>query len=112
MDVASELMTDRLRLREFRDDDLDVLAAMVGDDEQAAFYPRPKTRAEAAAWIRRNLGLYATHGFGSWLIEALRGLPPTPRRKTRTGQRGERTAWQVYRDRNGADFVALTTRPP
>ena len=73
MDVASESMTDRLRLREFRDDDLDVLAAMVGDDEQAAFYPRPKARAEAAAWIRRNLGLYATHGFGSWLIEALPG---------------------------------------
>jgi RimJ/RimL family protein N-acetyltransferase len=73
VDVASELMTDRLRLREFRDDDLDVLAAMVGDDEQAAFYPRPKTRAEAAVWIRRNLELYATHGFGTWLIEALPG---------------------------------------
>jgi RimJ/RimL family protein N-acetyltransferase len=64
------LMTDRLKLREFRDDDLDVLAAMVGDDEQMTFYPRPKTRDEAAAWIRRNLELYATHGFGTWLIEA------------------------------------------
>ena len=66
-------MTDRLRLREFRDDDLDVLAAMVGDAEQMTFYPRPKTRVQAAAWIRRNLGLYATHGFGTWLIEALPG---------------------------------------
>ena len=70
MDIA-ELMSHRLRLREFRDDDLDVLAAMVGDDEQMTFYPRPKTRDEAAAWIRRNLELYATHGFGTRVIEAL-----------------------------------------
>jgi len=70
-DLASEpIMSDRLRLREFRDDDLDVLAAMVGDDEQMTFYPRPKTREEAAAWIRLNTGLYATRGFGTWLIEA------------------------------------------
>lgn len=73
MDIASESISDRLRLREFRDDDLDVLAAMVGDAEQMTFYPRPKTRDEAAAWISRNLELYATHGFGTWLIEALPG---------------------------------------
>ena len=36
-----------LRLREFRDSDLDILASMVGDAEQMRFYPRPKTRAEA-----------------------------------------------------------------
>jgi RimJ/RimL family protein N-acetyltransferase len=70
--VASEpIISERLRLRRFRDDDLDVLAAMVGDDEQMTFYPRPKTRDEAAAWIRRNTSLYATHGYGTWLIEAL-----------------------------------------
>jgi RimJ/RimL family protein N-acetyltransferase len=65
-------MSDRLRLREFRENDLDVLATMVADPEQMKFYPRPKTRAEASAWIRRNLALYEEHGFGFWLIE----LPP------------------------------------
>jgi RimJ/RimL family protein N-acetyltransferase len=64
-------MSERLRLREFRDSDLDVLAAMVGDDEQTTFYPRPKSRDEAAAWIGRNRTLYATHGFGTWLVELL-----------------------------------------
>ena len=63
------LTSQRLRLREFRDDDLDVLAAMVGDDAQMTFYPRPKSRDEAAAWIRLNRELYATRGFGTWLIE-------------------------------------------
>jgi RimJ/RimL family protein N-acetyltransferase len=72
--VASEpIVSDRLRLREFRDDDLEPLAAMVGDEEQMTFYPRPKTRDEAAAWISLNTGLYATRGFGTWLIEAVPG---------------------------------------
>ena len=35
------------------------------------FYPRPKTRDEAAAWLSRTLGHYQEHGFGFWLIEAL-----------------------------------------
>ena len=40
-------MSKRLRLREFRDSDLDVLSEIVGDDEQMTFYPRRKTRDEA-----------------------------------------------------------------
>lgn len=31
---------------------------MVGDEEQMTFYPRPKTRGEAFAWIDRNHALY------------------------------------------------------
>lgn len=60
----------RLRLREFRRDDLDVLAAMVADEEQMTFYRRPKTRDEAAAWIGLNIELYEARGFGIWLVEA------------------------------------------
>ena len=66
-------MSERLRLREFRDSDLDALAAMVADAEQMTFYPRPKTRDEASAWIRRNRAHCETHGFGTWLIELLPG---------------------------------------
>jgi RimJ/RimL family protein N-acetyltransferase len=65
------LETARLRLREFRRDDLDELAAMVADRDQMTFYPRPKTRAEAAAWIGWNLALYEQCGFGFWRIESL-----------------------------------------
>ena len=65
------LETRRLKLREFGRDDLEELAAMVGDEDQMTFYPRPKTRDEAAEWIGRNLALYKEYGFGFWLIEAL-----------------------------------------
>jgi RimJ/RimL family protein N-acetyltransferase len=59
---------------------------MVADEEQMAFYPRPKTREEAAAWIERNRGLYERCGFGTWLIAARRssdflgycGIRPLP----------------------------------
>ena len=62
--------TSRLRLREFRVSDLETLAAMVADDEQMRFYPRPKTKDEASAWIDRNLTLYEEAGFGFWLMES------------------------------------------
>jgi RimJ/RimL family protein N-acetyltransferase len=63
--------TERLRLREFSERDLDELAAMVADEEQMRFYPRTKTRDEAAAWISRNLALYKECGFGLWHIASL-----------------------------------------
>jgi RimJ/RimL family protein N-acetyltransferase len=63
------LETERLKLREFAQDDLDELAAMVGDEEQMTFYPRPKTRSEASAWINRNRALYKEYGFGFWCLE-------------------------------------------
>jgi RimJ/RimL family protein N-acetyltransferase len=62
--------TKRLKLREFSSADLDELAAMVSDETQMRFYPRPKARDEASAWIGRNLALYEEHGFGFWFIEA------------------------------------------
>ena len=68
--MADALETRRLRLRPFTRSDLDPLADMVADPEQMAFYPRPRTRAEASAWIDRNLDLYDRLGFGFWLIEA------------------------------------------
>ena len=65
------LETQRLRLREFGHADLDDLAALVADADQMRFYPRPRTREEASAWISRNRSLYDEHGFGFWLVESL-----------------------------------------
>jgi RimJ/RimL family protein N-acetyltransferase len=57
------LETERLKLREFSQDDLDDPAAMVADEDQMRFYPRPKTRDEASAWSSRNLALYKFETF-------------------------------------------------
>ena len=71
--VSPTVETPRLRLREFAAGDLDELAAMVADEDQMRFYPRVRTRDEAAAWLQRNLALYEEHGYGFWLIESRAG---------------------------------------
>jgi RimJ/RimL family protein N-acetyltransferase len=108
-------MNGRLRLREFRESDLDALAAMVGDPEQMTFYPRAKTRAEASARIRRNRSLYQEHGFAFWLIELL------PRRSFAgycgirplefDGVSGVEMAWNVHKRfwRQGVATQAATS---
>lgn len=50
------------------DADLDDMAELLGDQQVMSYYPRPKTRPEARAWIEWNKQLYRDHGFGLWLI--------------------------------------------
>ena len=45
----------RLRFREMQLDDLDQMAALLGDPEVMDFYPHPKSRDEAAAWSGQHL---------------------------------------------------------
>lgn len=69
--MTTILETARMRLREYRQDDLDELAAMFADEETMRFYPRPKTRDEALAWIEWNVRLYSEEGFGLWVMESV-----------------------------------------
>jgi RimJ/RimL family protein N-acetyltransferase len=64
--------TPRLTLREMADADLDDIAALLGDEDVMRYYPRPKTRDEARAWIALNQRRYHDHGFGLWIMN-LRG---------------------------------------
>jgi RimJ/RimL family protein N-acetyltransferase len=66
--------TARLMFRDMTPDDLDDMAALLGDPEVMTYYPRPKTRQEAAHWISWNRGLYRTHGFGLWLLSTADGV--------------------------------------
>jgi RimJ/RimL family protein N-acetyltransferase len=62
------LLTPRLALREMTRDDLDFVAAMLGDPEVMRYYPSVCSRAEAAAWIDRQRERYARVGYGRWLV--------------------------------------------
>lgn len=62
--------TERLTFAEMTVDDLDDMAAMLGDPLVMRYYPRPKTRSEALDWIRWNEGLYRGHGFGLWVLRS------------------------------------------
>jgi RimJ/RimL family protein N-acetyltransferase len=62
------LTTGRLIMRELTGADLDDMAALLGDEQVMRYYPRPKTRDEARAWIEWNQWLYREHGFGLWAV--------------------------------------------
>jgi RimJ/RimL family protein N-acetyltransferase len=49
-------------------DDLDDMAALLGDPEVMTYYDHPKSRDEALAWIEWNRGLYRDRGFGLWIV--------------------------------------------
>jgi RimJ/RimL family protein N-acetyltransferase len=64
-----ELVTERLILRSWRDDDLDAFAAMNADPRVAEFFPKTDTRAESQETLLRVRAHFATHGFGLWAVE-------------------------------------------
>ncbi|MFK4804683.1 GNAT family N-acetyltransferase [Microbacterium sp. ZW CA_36] len=65
--------TARLRFRQMTPADLDAMAGLLGDPDVMRFYPAPKTREQAAAWIAWNQRNYAEHGYGLWIIETHAG---------------------------------------
>src|SRR5258706_5625767 len=73
------LETPRLLLRELVADDLDFMAAMLGDAEVMRFFPQTEDRAGAAAHIQRQLERYAAWGYGPWLVVAKQTSQPVGR---------------------------------
>ncbi|MFS2087208.1 GNAT family N-acetyltransferase [Paenarthrobacter nicotinovorans] len=63
------LPTKRLRFREMTPADIDGMSSLLGDPHVMTYYPAPKTREEAAAWIDWNRANYAHHGYGLWIVE-------------------------------------------
>lgn len=64
-----ELETQRLRLRGWRDTDLDPLAEMCADPLVMRFFPSMLSRDECAAAIARCRIHLVRHGFGFWALE-------------------------------------------
>jgi len=64
------LQTDRLILREWRDEDLAPFAALNADERVAAFLPGTLTREESDAMAARIREHFARRGFGLWVVEA------------------------------------------
>ena len=60
--------TLRLAFSEMTPNDLHDIAALLGDPQVMRYYPHPKSRLEASAWIAWNQRLYRDHGVGLWLL--------------------------------------------
>ncbi len=69
MRTGFRLETERLLLRPYEMDDLDDIAAILGDAETMRYYPAPFSRAKSREWIESNLARYRDDGHGLWAME-------------------------------------------
>jgi len=66
---VSEIVTERLRLRTWRDSDLEPFAALNADPEVMRHFPEPLDRAASDALVGRIKAHFDRHGFGPWVVE-------------------------------------------
>ena len=69
----SELRSDRLLLRQWREADRAPFAALNADAEVMRHFPAPLDRAASDALVDRERDRIATRGWGLWAVEALEG---------------------------------------
>jgi RimJ/RimL family protein N-acetyltransferase len=64
------ITTPRLLLREWREADLEPLAAMTGDPEVMHYFVGIRDRSRSDAWAAGVRAHFERHGFGIWAVEA------------------------------------------
>lgn len=72
---ASELRTDRLVLRQWRETDREPFAAMNADPDVMEHFPGVMSRAESDALADRLEESIGTYGHGLWAVELVREAP-------------------------------------
>jgi len=109
-----ELETERLRLRQFRDGDLDAYARIIGDAETMRFIGPGEPLDREGAWrsLAYILGHWWIRGYGLWAAEektsgALVGRIGLYRPE---GWPGLEVGWLVARDRWGEGFATEGAR--
>ena len=68
---SARLQTARLRLRRWRDDDLDAFTALNADPQVMAQFPAALSPAESAYVLEQIESGFERNGFGIWAIETL-----------------------------------------
>jgi RimJ/RimL family protein N-acetyltransferase len=111
---APELRTDRLRMRGWRDDDLDWFAAMMADPDVAAPLGHDGPVEPPQAW--RDMAFLAGHwelrGYGHWVLERLDTGEPVGRAGLLNppGWPGLEVGWTVAREHWGKGYAPEAAR--
>lgn len=69
MHAPEKLATTRLVLRQWRDDDIDALAAINADPDVMRHFFAPLTKEQTARTIADYQASFGAHGFGPWAVE-------------------------------------------
>jgi RimJ/RimL family protein N-acetyltransferase len=70
-----ELTTERLLLRQWRDNDLKPFAALNADSEVMRYFPAPLTPAQSDEFARYVYATIDRQGWGLWAVEVRGGAP-------------------------------------
>ncbi|HYJ60224.1 MAG TPA: GNAT family N-acetyltransferase [Actinomycetota bacterium] len=103
------LETERLVLRPMTHDDVDALAAVLGDPRSMRFYPQPFDPPSVERWVDRTLERYATDGYGLLAVvergsgEVVGDCGPT--RQAVDGEDFVELGWHVRSDRQGRGYA-------
>jgi len=62
------LETQRLILRQYKDEDITPLHHIFSDPETMKFYPAPFSIQQTQDWIKRNQDRYRNDGYGLWAV--------------------------------------------
>ena len=73
--AATEITTERLKLREWRSSDRDEFARMNADPEVTRHFPAPLSRQQSDTMAQRIVDHIAKNQFGLWAVEVLGGAP-------------------------------------
>jgi hypothetical protein len=117
----TDLRTERLILRQWRDSDREPFAALNGDAETMRYFPAPLTCEESDALVDRASAHIEENGWGLWAVEVAGGAPfvgfvglARPRfapELVEVGWRLHRDHWgQRLRDRGGTRIAPLRLR--
>jgi RimJ/RimL family protein N-acetyltransferase len=69
------LRTPRLVLRQWRETDLELFAALNANPEVMRHFPCPLTRGQSDALAERERGMIAERGWGLWAVEVVECAP-------------------------------------
>jgi RimJ/RimL family protein N-acetyltransferase len=69
--MIPRLETERLLLREYRPEDFEAFAAIMGDAEVARYLPggHPMSRIDAWRFVAACIGHWTLRGYGTWVVE-------------------------------------------
>ncbi len=65
----TQLTSNRIILREWRDEDLTPFAALNADPKVAEYFPAPLSRAESDEMVVRIRSVFEKYGYGLWALE-------------------------------------------
>jgi len=111
----TELKTDRLILRQWRDSDLDPWAAMNSDPEVREYFPEILTREQSAGSLAHFRDSIAERGWGFWAVEiiatgefiGMAGLDPVDEEMPFTGVE---IGWRLARPAWGHGYATEAAR--